>query len=192
MGYEISANRMQYNAINSKRTNKMEVSYTLEDTVLENVDSIKYLGVTITHDLRWNTHIRNMCTKANRSLGFLRRNLYQCPQDVKEAAYRGLVRPILEYDSCVWDPKGVVLQQKIEKVQNRAARFVTSNYTFETGSMTGILENLNWESLKKRRRNSRLILLYKGLKGAACIPIDDFIPPPPPPPTPPPTPNKAQ
>ena len=31
--------------------------------------------------------------------------------------------------------------------------------------MTGILEHLQWESLKKRRRDSRLILLYKGLKG---------------------------
>ena len=58
--------------ITRKRTNKMEASYTLEGTVLENVDSIKYLGVTITHDLRWNTHISNMCTKANRTLGFLR------------------------------------------------------------------------------------------------------------------------
>ena len=111
-----------------KRTNKMEASYTLEGTVLENADSIKYLRVTITHDLRWNTHISNICTKENRTLGFLRRNLYQCPQDVKEAAYRGIVRPILEYGSYVWDPQGVVLQQEIEKVQNMAARFVTSNY----------------------------------------------------------------
>ena len=115
--------------------------------------------------------------KVNRTLGFLRRNLYQCPQDVKEAAYRGLVRPILEYGSCVWDPQGVVLQQEIVKVQNRAARLVTSNYCFETGSMTGILENLKWESLKKRRRDSRLILLYKGLKGTASIPTDDLITP---------------
>ena len=71
---------------------------------------------------------------------------------------------------------GVVLQEEIEKVQNRAARFVTSNYCFETGSMTGILKNLWWGSLKKRR-NRRLILLYKGLKGAASIPTDDLIPP---------------
>ena len=57
----------------------------------------------------------------------------------------------------------------MEKVQNRAARFVTRNYTFEEGSMTGILEQLRWESLKKRRTDNRLILLYKGLKGKARI-----------------------
>ena len=42
--------------------------------------------------------------------------------------------------------------------------------------MTGILEHLKWESLKKRRRDSRLVLLYKGLKGEASIPTDDLIP----------------
>ena len=31
------------------------------------------------------------------------------------------------------------LQEELEKVQNRAARFVTRNYTFEEGSMTDIL-----------------------------------------------------
>ena len=75
------------------------------------MDSIKYLRVTITHDLGWKTHISNMCTKANKTLGFLRRNLYQCLQDVKEAACRGRVHPILEYGSGVWDPQGVVLQR---------------------------------------------------------------------------------
>ena len=34
----------------------------------------------------------------------------------------------------------MVLQEEIDKVQNRAARYVTRSYCFETGSMTGILE----------------------------------------------------
>ena len=151
----VKCNMMQ---LTNKRINKIEASYTLEGTVLENVDSIKYLGVTITNDLKWNTHINNICTKANRTLGFLRRNLFSCPQDVKEAAYKGLVRPVLEYGSSVWDPHTKCLQEELEKVQNRAARFVTRNYTFEEGSMTGILEQLKWESLKKRRTDNRLIL----------------------------------
>ena len=53
-----------------KRTNKIQASYKLEGTVLENVESIKYLGVTITKDLKWNTRTNNVCTKANRTLGF--------------------------------------------------------------------------------------------------------------------------
>ena len=38
-----------------KRIKKIHASYTLEGTDLENVESIKYIGVTITSDLRWNT-----------------------------------------------------------------------------------------------------------------------------------------
>ena len=164
--------------ITRKRIKKINASYSLEGTVLENVEKIKYLGVTITNDLKWNTHVSNICTKANRTLGFLRRNLEACPLDVKESAYKGLVRPILEYGSSVWDPQSVLLQDELEKVQKRAARFVTGNYVdYETGSMTGILKNLKWESLKKRRKDSRLIMLYKGLKGAASIPTNDLVPP---------------
>ena len=68
------------------------------------------------------------------------------------------------------------LQVELENVQNRAARFVTRNYAYETGSMTGILGQLKWESLKKRRKDNRLIVLYKGLKGKARIPTDALFP----------------
>ena len=43
------------------------------------------------------------------------------------------------------------------------------NYNYETASMTGIPGPLKWESLKKRRKDSILILLYKGLKGKTCV-----------------------
>ena len=115
----VKCNMMQ---LTRKRIKKIHASYTLDGTDLEN-ESIKYLGVTITSDLRWNTHVSNVCTKANRTLGFLRRNLYSCPQEVKEAAYKGLEHSVLDYDSSVWDPPGVVLQEEIESVQKRAAKF---------------------------------------------------------------------
>ena len=42
----------------------------------------------------------------------------------------------------------ILHQDELKKVQKRAARFVIGNYTYETGSMTGILEQLKWESRK--------------------------------------------
>ena len=80
---------------------KVNAVYSLEGIVLKNVDNIKYLGVTISKDLKWNTHVSNVCTKANRTLGFLRRNLSSCPQDIKETAYKRLVQSIVEYASPV-------------------------------------------------------------------------------------------
>ena len=53
---------------------------------------------------------------------------------------------------------------------------MTGNCNFETGSMTSILEQLGWESLHKRRKGSKLTLLFKGLKGIANVPCDDFNP----------------
>ena len=53
---------------------------------------------------------------------------------------------------------------------------MTGNYKYETVSRTGILGQLKWESLKKRRKDNRRILLYKGLKCKASIPTDDLIP----------------
>ena len=53
----------------------------------------------------------------------------------------------------------VYLNVELENVQKRAARFVTRNNSYETGSMTGILEELKWETLQKRRKDNRLIFI---------------------------------
>ena len=131
MGYmrfqPVKCNMMQ---LTRKNTNKIKAFYTLESTVLKNVENIKYLGVTITNDLRWDTHISNFCTKAYRILGFLRRTIFSCQQDVTKTTYKGMVRPVLEYGSSVWDPYTDKLQDELEKVQNHAARFVTRNYVY--------------------------------------------------------------
>ena len=69
---------------------------------------------------------------------------------MRESAYKGLVRPILEYGSSVRDPHYEGLIDDLEKVQKRAARFVTRNYTYEKGSMADILKTQNGNPCRKK------------------------------------------
>ena len=59
----------------SRRANLLRHQYTLHGHILESVQSAKYLGCLITSDLKWSDHISTICGKANKTLGFLRRNL---------------------------------------------------------------------------------------------------------------------
>jgi len=49
--------------------------YTMHGQILENVAQNPYLGVQFTNTLKWDIHINNIVAKANKSLGFLRRNI---------------------------------------------------------------------------------------------------------------------
>ena len=54
-------------------------------------------------------------------------------------AYLSLVRPSLEYTASAWDPYLIKDITAIEKIQRRAARWVTSNYDWRNGiSITSI------------------------------------------------------
>ena len=88
-------------------------NYILGHKSLQETDNHPYLGVHITNDLTWNKHIHQITATANRTLAFVRRNLYSCPQHIKKSAYTTLVRPLLEYSSSVWDPHTKTLVNKI-------------------------------------------------------------------------------
>jgi len=60
------------------------------------------------------------------TLGLIWRNVNIRNSQVKQRAYTSLVRPILEYSSTVWDPYTSTAINKIEAVQRRAARVITS------------------------------------------------------------------
>ena len=95
-------------------------------------------------------------------LGFIRRNLRACRPPFKTAAYNAMVRPTLEYASTVWDPYHNHQIASLERVQRRAARFVTNNYRdYVPGAVTNMITQLGWESLEDRRTKSRLTMMYK-------------------------------
>ena len=70
--------------------------YSLHNQTLENVQSAKYLGTTISDNMEWGQHISEISSKATKTLGFLHRNWAFAPRSTKEVAYKTLVRPKVE------------------------------------------------------------------------------------------------
>ena len=158
----------------TRRKTPLQTKYHLHGCVLESVPSAKYLGVTISEDLKWSEHINNITKKANQTLGFLKRNIRVHNKDLKSTAYKTLVRPQLEYASTVWSPHTDLDINKLESVQRRAARWVTRDYQY-TSSVSSMLQDLNWRTLDQRRIDSRLVLLYKVTYDLVAIPASDYL-----------------
>ena len=66
-------------------------------------------------DLGWDLHIADITSRASHTLGFVRWNLCVCSHKVKAAAYKALVRPLLEYANPVWDSHTISCSDSIEK-----------------------------------------------------------------------------
>ena len=77
--------------------------YTFCGQTLTSVDSHCYLGIHLSNTLNWTAQTKVASTKAQQTLGVIRRNLNKFSTHIKAVAYTSLVRPILEYASAAWE-----------------------------------------------------------------------------------------
>lgn len=148
--------------------------YFLHGQALTSVPSSKYLGLDLSTDLNYNTHISRITSNANKTLGFIKRNINTKNEKVKQLAYKSLVRPQLEYASTVWSPYTQSNIQKIEMVQRRAIRWVKQDYS-PLSSVTAMQKDLGWRSLEHRRLDFRLIMFFKIYHNLVAISLPTYI-----------------
>ena len=159
-------------SVTHKRT-PSSFDYTMDNQTVTRIgpdESADYLGVSINNKLTWNNHCTKVSSKASQTLGMLRRNISSCPTSVKAQAYQTLVRPKLEYASSAWSPHTNNDSKQIEAVQNAAARFCTRDYQ-RTSSVSGMVSDLGWDSLRIRRLLHDVTLFYKIQREFVRIPF---------------------
>lgn len=135
--------------------------------------SVKYLGVHINTNLKWNTHVSKITAKANRTLGILKRNLKGAPKKTKLLAFNSMVKPILEYASQVWSPHTIGLSNILEKVQNNALRWIF--WLNKRDSITECRERNEILSLSDRRDELDTLFLRKVEAGLYNIQLNEYI-----------------
>lgn len=148
-------------------------NYHLNGIILTSVQDTKYLGVTISSNLNWNKHIQNTIKKATGLLAMLQRQIRCCSTKTKLTMYKTIVRPTLDYASCVWTPHLKYNIKDLEKVQRRAARWIGGLKGDE--SVTAEMSKLGLETLEERRLGRDRKVMLDIQSGGLEINIDDHM-----------------
>ena len=142
------------------RQKKIVFGYELDGVLLKDTDNTSYLGVELSADMKWNSHVKKVTAKGNTMLGILRKNLINCPNNRKDLAYKSILRPKFEYACSIWDPFTAGNIKTLEGVQRRSARFVCNKFSY-TESVTSMLKELDWPSRQQRRAEKRMALFHR-------------------------------
>ena len=109
----------------SRKKTPTKREYHLNGSPLATVSEIKDLGITVTNTLQWSQHIKLISSKANRTLGLIRRVYRDINDpDIKKLLYYSIVRPQLEYACELWSPYTSKDNLLLENVRRRATKFI--------------------------------------------------------------------
>jgi hypothetical protein len=127
---------------------------------LEQVSSIKDLGIIVDNHLTFAEHIHAKINKAYSMLGIIKRTFNNMTAHTFNMLYKGLVRSQLEYGNSVWSPYRKKLIEELERVQMRATKIIRG---CKGKSYSERLEYLQLPTLKFRRLRGDMIEVYKNL-----------------------------
>ena len=148
-------------AVNTSVNNTPRSYYLKKDNIvhnLEQVDSMKDLGVIIDSALSFDDHIQKVVSRANRLAGLVRRSFVFLDEDMFKRLFKAFVRPHLEYGHAVWNPYKLKHIDALENVQRRATRFIPS---LKGLSYVDRLKRLNLPTLVYRRARGDMIETFK-------------------------------
>ena len=104
----------------------MKPSLLIPDEDILMIEHTKYLGVHVDQCLNWDVHIAEVIKKISRALGMIRHAKQYLPLSILQAMYRSMVEPYFRFCCPVWGVYGTTALNKLQKLENRAARIVTN------------------------------------------------------------------
>ena len=103
----------------------------LNNQIIPQVKTFKYLGLTLDRRLTFNAHIENLKKRCSRRI-----NVLKCIAGREWGAdrrtllrlYTSLIRPILEYNAFLFSDISQTLSLKLESIQNTSLRIITGAF----------------------------------------------------------------
>ena len=134
---------------------------SIDNVQIEKVTSVKSLGIFIDENLRWQTHIDKLSKKVASGIGAIKRIRDFVPTPTLHCIYNALIQSQFDYCNIVWGNCGKTLFDRLQKLQNRAARVLTfSRYDADANRL---FRQLNWKDLSTQFQMQKAPMVYKSL-----------------------------
>ena len=136
------------------------------------VKETKYLGLMIDDNLKWESNVKYTQKKISRAIGLLKYAKHYVQEGTLRNMYLSIVQPHFSYCCSVWGCCGATKLNTLQKLQNRAARIVTSS-PFDTPAAP-LLQRLGWPSIEKLINQENCKMVYKSLNDLAPENLGNF------------------
>ena len=139
--------------------NDEQISIQIDGKAIKRVNETKSLGLQIDEHLTWTRLVENISKKIASAIGALKRVRQFIDTSTAQTIYGALIQPYFDYCSSVWDGLNVTLNDKLQKLQNRAARVIAKSRYYASSS--NLFSKLGWDNLLTRRKKQKAILMFK-------------------------------
>ena len=109
----------------SKLKPSQSLRIKIDGTLIKQVDSTKYLGITFDSNLTWKSHINELCLKLSKTLGILSKVRHFVDNHILVMLYYSLIYPFLTYGVHVWGLTFPSFLTQLSIVQKKAIRIIS-------------------------------------------------------------------
>ena len=135
-------------------------------TNITKIEEEKDLGIIFDQTLKFSIHVAKCASRANNIVGIIKRTFTQLDKDMFLTLYKTMVRPIMEYGSCVWRPWLKKDINILERVQRRATKLI---HEIKNISYKERLLKLGLPTLEYRRQRYDMIQVFKILNNLDVV-----------------------
>ena len=147
----LNTNKTYYQIFNNTKSDvKLEIR--MNETIIRETQTVKYLGILIDNDLKWNTHISHVSNIVSRNIGIISRSRHFLTEKHRYLLYNALIFPYLNYCCCVWGNSSKTSLTRLYNLQKKIVRIIADQPRLaHTGPIFAKLNILKLEDIAKHQ-----------------------------------------
>ncbi len=148
-----------------RSVNNVQFRVTVDNKVLENVNSYKCLGVIVDNELKWHNQVSDVMRKVFGKLALLRRLKGFLDPSTLNTIYKALVQPHFDYCNIAWYGRFNEDIYKLNVLHKRCARVILGANLLTSSDL--MFRELKWQTLSDRKNYFTALMVFKSLNGQA-------------------------